>query len=227
MNEGRLAYTAFSKLDLFLEGALDKELTSAIRGRALVGGLCMAIPLWGIEIIVYAVALWGMYGKVAQISTVPFKDHFWRNVGGAIAVNLIINFIGGMVLDMLPGIGWILSFALGYASITISGMAYIEALKSLHGKKSKSRINYGRGFDSMRNNSGFSKQTRSAINTASKYVDVPPIFNTPQNPTTPTSRASTNNTDKVKKLKDLKLQLDTGILTEQEFKKQMDIVLNS
>ena len=173
MNEDKLAVQAFSKLDLFLSGALDKELNSAIRGRAIVGGLCMAIPLWGIETIVYIIALWGMYKKVAQISTVPFKDHLLRNVGGAVIVNIIIGVVAGILLDLLPVVGWVVSFVVGFASITISGMAYVKALKALHGNKAKADLNVQRGLASMNKNTGFSQQTSSYINKINEYVDLP------------------------------------------------------
>ena len=190
MDENRLAIKAFSKLDQFLDGALDEKLKSSIRNRAIVGGVCMAIPLWGIETIVYFIVLWGMYSEVAKISTVPFKDHLLQNIGGAVVVNILVALFFGFLLDFFSVLGWIMSFVVGYASITLSGLAYIKTLKAIHGRKSHSTINFQRGYESMKKNSGFSHQTSSFINKAKEYVDIPvdPILTQSSNETHTTNR---------------------------------------
>ncbi len=152
MNEIRMSYKAVTTLDKFLEGSLDGELKSAIRTRAIIGGICMAIPLWGIETIVFVIALWGTYQKISEISTVPFKENFVKNVLGAIILNIVIAFVLGLILDFLPVLGWVGSFALGYAQITISGMAYVKTLKAIHGNRAKTDLNIDRGIQYLKDN---------------------------------------------------------------------------
>lgn len=197
MNENKLAVQAFSKLDLFLEGALDAELNAVIRTRAIVGGLCLVIPLWGLETIIYIIALWGTYVKIANISTVPFKDHLLQNVGGAIIVNIIISIATGLILDTLGaltfGLTFLLSFVIGFASVSISGMAYVKALKALHGSKAKADLNLKSGLASMNNKTGFSRQTSSYINKINEYVEIPTEINTVQSRQTPPSKSESNN----------------------------------
>ena len=54
-------YVQFARdIERFVDGALDDEIKKTIRMRALIAGLAMAIPLWGLEIIIYGICLWGM-----------------------------------------------------------------------------------------------------------------------------------------------------------------------
>ena len=147
----RTYYSASSKLDQFLDGALDDKIKNAISGKALVGGLCMVIPLWGIETIIYAICLWGCYTKISEISGVPFKTNIGKNIVAGFIVNLIVTFLLGLVLDFIPVAGWIGSFFVGYLSIKISAGGYVEALRQFHGNRSKSRVDYQQGFASLKN----------------------------------------------------------------------------
>ena len=178
MDENKIAVQAFTKLDQFLDGALDAELKSVIRKRSIIGGLCMAIPLWGIETIVYVVVLWGTYKEVSRISTVPFKDHLWQNIGGAIALNILVGIVSGIILDMIPVVGWIAQFVIGFASISVSGMAYIKVLKALHGSKAKADLNIKQGLASMKTGgSSLSQETYASISKIGQYVnDVHPLI---------------------------------------------------
>jgi len=146
----RTYYSMSTKLDQFLEGALDGKIKSAINGRAFIGGLCMAIPLWGIETIIYAICLWGCYGKISEISGVPFRNNIGKNIVAGFVVNLLVTFVLGLVLDLIPFFGWIGSFFVGYLSIKMSAMGYVEALRQFHGNRAKSKVNYQQGFASLK-----------------------------------------------------------------------------
>lgn len=137
------------KIEQFCSGALDSEIKSTVRGKAVVGGLCMAIPLWGIETIIYAICLWGTYKKISDISGVPFKDNAVRNIIGGFIVNIIVTFVICMLLDFIPVAGWISSFVVGFISLYMSAMGYVKALKMLHGEKAKSDLNIKAGFAAM------------------------------------------------------------------------------
>ena len=143
---------AASKIEKFMEGALDEEISDQIKKRAIIGGLCMAIPLYGLEIIAYAICLWGEYGKISEISGVPFRKHAVRNIIGGFIINLIVTFVLNLIMELIPGL--ILSsiggFVVGYASLEISGMGYVKMLKRLHGNKAKADLNIKRGIENMR-----------------------------------------------------------------------------
>lgn len=233
MDENKIAIQAFTKLDQFLDGALDSELKSAIRKRSIIGGLCMAIPLWGIETIVYMAVLWGTYKEVSRISTVPFKDHLWENIGGAIVLNILIGVVSGIILDMIPVVGWVVQFVIGFASITISGMAYIKVLKALHGSKAKADLNVKQGFASMKTGgSSLSQETRASISRIGQFVDdaQPLIGSHPVNDRhliqESTKESSDSFASRTQQLLDLKSLLDAGILTQEEFDAQKKLILN-
>ena len=239
MLENKLASTAFSKLDQFLEGALDNELKSVIRRRSIVGGLCMAIPLWGFETIIYIIALWGTYSKIAKISTVPFKDNLWANIGGAVVVNIIVGVVGGIVLDTLAaftaGLTIVISFVLGFASITISGMAYIKTLKSIHGKKVKTDIDFQKGFEAMKSGSGVSRETSETLNKFGEYIDVPGEIASSTNPSVKVIEGQVSSsaqetapmTDLASRLRALKSCYDDGLITKEEFEARKHEILHS
>jgi len=151
-------------LALFLEGSLDKQIKKAINVRCIIGGLCMAIPLWGIEETVYAFILWGTYVKISKICGVPFSKNIGKNIVAGFIVNLVVVFILNLIFDTLIGIGWIGSFIVGFLSIRISAAGYVAALKAFHGSKVKHGLNYKQGLAEMRNN-------KNSIDNVSKGID--------------------------------------------------------
>lgn len=134
----------------FADVALSKEVAKTVKTHALIGGICMAIPLFGLEIIIYICALWGMYIKISKYARVSFWKHFVRNVLGAVIVNIAIALVFGILLDFIPIAGWIAQGCIGYFSIFLSGCAYLEALARIHGKKNVSTgIDYKKGWDAV------------------------------------------------------------------------------
>lgn len=146
---------AAAKIEQFLDGALDDEITSNIKSRSIGGGFCMLIPLYGIETIIYAICLWGTYKKIAEICSVPFKDNIIKNIIGGCAINIIVTFVLGLVLDLIPGliISCIGSYIMGYLSIKASGAAYVKALKLMYGQKVTRNINLRQGIQNLQSDS--------------------------------------------------------------------------
>ncbi len=144
---------AADKVEKFMEGALDQEITAQIKKKAVVGGLCMAIPLYGIEILIYAGCLWKEYGEISRISGVPFKDNAVRNIIGGFIINLLVTFVLNLIVDLIPGliISCIGCFIVGYSSLEISGMGYVKMLKKLHGNRAKSDLNFNNGVSNLIN----------------------------------------------------------------------------
>lgn len=133
----------------FLEGALDPEINSTIQVRGLLGGVCMAIPFWGLETIIYAIVLWGTYVKISKISGVPFRSNIVTNVIGGFIVNIAVNAVLSFALDFIPVLGWIGAFIIGYLSILISGGSYVKMLKVIHKEKCKSNFNLDKGLEKL------------------------------------------------------------------------------
>lgn len=91
-----------------------------------------------------------MYVKISKYACVSFWKHFFRNVLGAVIVNIAIALAFGIILDFIPVAGWIVQGCIGYFSIFLSGCAYLEALARIHGKNNVSTgINYKKGWEAM------------------------------------------------------------------------------
>ena len=55
----------FTKVNLFLEGALDGEVKKAIKRRAIFGAIVLALPIPAVSTIAYVYILWNTYSKIA------------------------------------------------------------------------------------------------------------------------------------------------------------------
>lgn len=51
---------------------LSEKVQSCVKSCSLIAAIIMVIPLWGIECILYAVVLWGMYAELCKLAKVPF-----------------------------------------------------------------------------------------------------------------------------------------------------------
>ena len=235
MNEYQVSMKAISTIEKFLDGSLDDEIKTEIRKRGLIGGICMAVPLWGIETLIYAIVLWGTYAKISKISTVPFKENAVKNAIGGFVVNIIVVFLLALVLDFVPVAGWIGSFAVGYVSILLSGLGYVKMLKAMHGNRAKADLNVKSGFAALKNETTFSPSSEvSSVISKVGFIkgEQLPIDTTPhainqEFEPDMAEDSSVSFTTKAKQLMDLKDLLDAGILTQEEFNEQKKQILNS
>lgn len=146
----KLSLKAVEATIKFADVALSKKVSSTVKRHSLVGGVCMAIPLFGLETIIYVITLWGMYVKISNYAKVSFWKHFIRNVLGAMVVNIAIALTFGILLDFIPVAGWIMNGCIGYFSIFISGCVYLEALARIHGRENVATgIDYQKGWESL------------------------------------------------------------------------------
>ena len=56
----------------FADVALSKEVAKTVKTHSFIGAVCMAIPLFGLETIVYIWALWSMYVKISKYAQISF-----------------------------------------------------------------------------------------------------------------------------------------------------------
>lgn len=233
MDEYQASMKAISTIEKFLDGSLDDEIKAEIRKRGLIGGICMAIPLWGIETIVYAIVLWGTYSKISQISTVPFKENAVKNIVGGFIVNLIVVFLLALVLDFIPVFGWVGSFAVGYISILLSGLGYVKMLKAMHGERAKADLNVKSGIAALKN--GTTSSPSSEVSSVMSKVgfikgdQLPvetPLVDTQEPKPSRIQEDAESFSSKAQQLMDLKSLLDAGLLTQEEFNEQKKQILN-
>lgn len=153
-----------STVERFMSGALDKEIHQAVMGRAVVGAIIMAMPLFGIETIGFAIVLWNMYSKISEISHVPFRENFKKNIAAAVVINLLV----ALLLCWIPVVDEIASAFVAFLTISLSGTAYVAALKKVHGKKSTANLNIQKGIDAIKQNKEIDGYASKALESAEK-----------------------------------------------------------
>ncbi|MDH8702751.1 hypothetical protein M2138_002122 [Dysgonomonadaceae bacterium PH5-43] len=142
------------------DAGLSKEVASTVKTHAWIGAFCMAVPLWGLEIIVYAATLWHMYKKLCDLAKVPFWKNFMKSILGGFIINNIVVFVLNLILDFIPIAGWIGAGLIGFATIFFSGCAYLEVLAKIHGdRKVKERFNTQKAFRQLNSNESDKKIT--------------------------------------------------------------------
>lgn len=141
----------FTKVNQFLNGSLDGEIKSVIKKKAIIAAIFMALPIPVVGTIGYIWCLWTTYSKVAEISTVPFKDNLWSNISGAVVINIILALVSEGLCYVF-GIGTLMLLLLGYASITISGMAYVKALKIMYKDRARVDLDIQGGLKNVKEN---------------------------------------------------------------------------
>ncbi|MBR5893569.1 MAG: hypothetical protein IKZ37_08050 [Bacteroidaceae bacterium] len=140
----------------FADAGLSQRVSSCVKTRSIVAAIIMVIPLWGIEVFLYAIVLWGMYSELCRLANVPFWKNFFTSVLGGFIVNIIVVFILNFILDFIPIGGWIAAAIMGYCVTLFSGCAYLEVLAALHQSgKVKERFSTSKAFSSINNNKQF------------------------------------------------------------------------
>ena len=244
-----------NSVEKFASGALDSQINAVIRKKAVIGALCMALPLWGIETIVYAITLWGTYSKISDISGVPFRSNFVKNALSGFILNIVVTFVLGLALDFIPVFGWIGSALLGFLSIQLSGMGYVKALKLAHGRKAKKDVNIKKGISNLKKKIDMSDhqkeldETLGTVKRTNRFLDavenkdveeianivqehkesqLPKEIQQPKEEAiAPDNTIDVSSKSNIEKLRELKALLDEGILTQEEFAAEKKKVLET
>lgn len=107
----------------------EKEIAKIVKRRAFWGAVIMALPLFGIEWIVFIIILWNMYSALSE--KVGTKLKF-----STIAVGFIVNIVVSIAIDalftLLPVLGWLGTGFLVYLQFYLSGKMYIETLRKAY-----------------------------------------------------------------------------------------------
>lgn len=148
---GKLCYA----LHQGINSSMSQRVKSCVNTRSVLGGIVLAVPLWGLDVLIYAIILWGMYISLSRIAGVPFWKNFFSNAIGGYIVNIVILFLVNLVADWIAFFGWVGMAIIGYFATKYSGAAYIEVLARIHGKNNvKETLNYNKGIESFKENGG-------------------------------------------------------------------------
>lgn len=177
------------KVEEFIDAALDKEISSMITTRSIIAGIICLIPLGGFETIVYAILLWTMYGKIAQMAKTSFKDHLVKNVLGGFIVNIVIVWVLNAVCDFFGlgtmGLSFILAFIIGFIATKTSGAGFVAMLKLMHGKKAQVKFDVGAGIDALLSSKDKPQVQETVVppqlpsSNVNNGIQQPPQFNAP------------------------------------------------
>lgn len=104
----------------------DKDTAKIVRSHAFWGALIMALPLFGLDWIIFCCVLWHMYSRLCDRANTTL--HVGNIIVGAI-VNIAIAIAIDIVLSFIPIIGWLGTAFIIYLQFYFSGKSYIETLK--------------------------------------------------------------------------------------------------
>lgn len=165
MSIERSAVKLCAAVGIALNSAAPKEIKSTINTSAWLGGLVLALPLYGLDSIIYACIIWGMYKKVANLAGIKFGGKLTRNILGGFIINLIAVFLLNIVLDFIVLFGWIGMFIAGYVITRYSGIAYLGILEAFHGSQNmKVKLDVETGIKSFKEEGGDTAAAKTAAN---------------------------------------------------------------
>lgn len=105
----------------------DKDTAAIVRNHAMLGAVIMALPLFGLEWIVFCIILWHMYSDLCE------RANTTLNISSIIVgflVNIVIAVAIDILLTLIPVIGWLGTAFVVYLQFYLSGKSFVETLKS-------------------------------------------------------------------------------------------------
>lgn len=104
----------------------DNDTAKIVRSHAFWGALIMALPLFGLDWIIFCCVLWHMYSALCERAHKKFNF-------GSIIVGVIVNILIAIILDValsfIPILGWLGTGFIVYLQFYFSGKSYIETIK--------------------------------------------------------------------------------------------------
>lgn len=111
----------------YADKMFDKDTAKIVRSHAFWGALIMALPLFGIDWIIYCCILWDMYSCLCKRANTSL--HLGNIISG-ILTNIIVAVAIDALLSFIPVIGWLGSGFIVYLQFYFSGKSFIERIKS-------------------------------------------------------------------------------------------------
>lgn len=130
-------------VDRYIDKGFSKRARKKVSMCAFLGGLAFALPLFGLDNIIYMIILWGMYSSLSKMACEAYHSSRTKNFIGGFIVNFLVASAIELALSFIPVIGWVGAFLVGYLSLKISGAAYLSALEVLYQGNVSERYNYG------------------------------------------------------------------------------------
>ncbi len=106
----------------------EEDMKKLVHTHAAIAAFAKALPLFGIDDIIFIFVLWHMYSSLSEKVGVPFGC---SSVIVAILVNFAIAFVADILLTFIPIFGNLSIAAIVYFQFYTSGKAYIETLRKM------------------------------------------------------------------------------------------------
>ena len=129
-------------IDRYIDKGFSQRARKQVNRYALGGGITFALPLFGLDNIIYCVILWSMYSTLSKMACEAYHSSRTKNFVGGFIVNLLVASGIELLLSFIPVVGWIGAFLVGYLSLKVSGATYLSALEVLYQGKVNERYNY-------------------------------------------------------------------------------------
>lgn len=104
----------------------DKDTATIVRKHSFFGALVMALPLFGLDWIVYIGVLWHMYSSLCERANTTL--HLGNVITGFL-VNVVVAIAIDLVLSFFPVVGWLGTGFLVYLQFYSSGKSFWETIK--------------------------------------------------------------------------------------------------
>lgn len=106
----------------------EEDMLKIVHAHAAIAAVVLALPLFGIDWIVFVGVLWHMYSALSEKVGVPFGC---SSVVVGIIVNIAIAIGVDVVGTFIPVLGWLTTAGIVYLQFYLSGKAYIETLRKM------------------------------------------------------------------------------------------------
>lgn len=112
----------------FGDKMFDTDTAKIVRNHSFWGAIIMALPLFGVDWIIFCCILWHMYSALCKRANKKLDAS--RIVVGII-VNIIIAILVDLVLSFIPFIGWLGTGFIVYLQFYLSGKSFSETIKKM------------------------------------------------------------------------------------------------
>jgi len=106
----------------------EEDMLKIVHGHAAAAAIVVALPLFGLDWIIFICILWHMYSSLSKKVGIPFG---YGSIIVGIIVNLAITIAVDTVATFIPIFGWITTGGIVYLQFYLSGKGYIETLRKM------------------------------------------------------------------------------------------------
>lgn len=142
INQDRRVMSTAGKMEKYLDAGFSSRAKTSVNNHAITAGIALALPLFGLDNIIYIVTLWHMYSSLCSLAGKSFYSNFWKSIISGFLVNIIVCTFLEWVVSFIPLFGFLGAFIIGYASIKLSGAAYLKVLESMHNGNVNERYSF-------------------------------------------------------------------------------------